>query len=55
MYKNLSIYSVVVNVQEPSTKKLGDMDCNDSFQYVPLLPGLCSFLSNDAVFDEVSF
>lgn len=34
---------------------LGGMDCNDSFQYVPLLPGLCGLLYNDAIFDEVNY
>ena len=42
-------------MQEPSTIILGDMDCNDSFQYVPLFAGLRGLLYDDAVFDEVNY
>ena len=33
---------------------LGGMGCNDSFQYIPLLPGLRGLICNDNIFDEVN-
>ena len=48
-----------ISIQEPVTVKLGDSgdireSGRDTFQYVPLLPGLNSLLQNPYIFEEVS-
>ena len=47
----------VDSLQEPVTKKLGDHGVRgngmDTFQYIPLLPGLRALLSHPIIFDEV--
>ena len=54
------LHLVLLNnvIQEPVTIKLGDSgDIResgvDTFQYIPLLPGLNSLLQNPYVFEEV--
>ena len=55
----VAIHIIFFNeLQEPVTIKLGDSgDIResgvDTFQYVPLLPGLSSLLQNPYIFEEV--